>query len=880
MPDTRKRYNSPSCAGEKNNSGLLTRPIYSKSGGAGSSKLVGHGISDKYYSVLNSSRYDAQFGKAAEMKILKIPSTVKRKKNRCDVGLTRPNSKELLQSKCVPDFGIYLKAFALIYILPEEDWLPENIGRLLAEGEELFDADTDGDYADGPMHESGIYIKRTFMLGGHNFTLELRPPCQQHRFPHIISNLKPVLQNFFRTSHYCMFHHRGFHLLIWRRRKLFFIMDVRRRHGDAVNSLPHRVEMLSCLQTLDNVVYLLANLSDCKGCDEFALRELIVSRLVTPDGRTFLRNHNQISTEYSVVNKNYAYLKSNLHLSLNPANMLRNGGSLIVGVTGILAANIEHPASWNTSTLDRIICFGFDLYRSCWCPNAQDCSLCSPIDLDTFPTQVRLGQFVAEIKLLPEMWSGSWRGSLTYLDIDGSSKIRQVLKTYGNALFQINSQIYTLWYRDDNYYLLDPYRHFVMTTSPATSENGITKCPKWATVRMFPDLPNMLSVFHQLLRESNRHSTLFVHVVAIKHIAKCPPDYVLKPMPPNIVPNLKPLNATISFPQKLSNAEQLLAEDSDYEPDVSNDPEDATDVESFTLINSDLKNIEVKVEVLKSSRAKYDIHKEFSALSKPTKATQITTKVKDYVKDNKTTNRLNCLRRKHCTVDPNKNGTASVKRKAELKSTTSTATAVNPTSTTRQPHGTDKLSNIDAKMCAMYQHLPIDRNKIGGLGQCSRCSAGQTAGNVSQTSYQSAQQPDESLAKDLMPEMKYPAYSSKPKNLAIVGSESGTVESLNRLLDAAFGVTNRVLTMTPWGNYVVFRVPGHKLDSANPNWFFLFDGCTCKIDCFRHLDLSKGTDGLLPFKSQSNLVSFMIDSRETRALALLRSRLEQPSRGT
>ncbi|ALC45134.1 CG12470, partial [Drosophila busckii] len=107
----------------------------------------------------------------------------------------------------------------------------------------------------------------------------------------------------------------------------------------------------------------------------------------------------------------------------------------------------------------------------------------------------------------------------------------------------------------------------------------------------------------------------------------------------------------------------------------------------------------------------------------------------------------------------------------------------------------------------------------------------------------------------------YPVYTKFPYNLAIAGSESGTVESLHRLLNSAFNVANRVLIMTPWGNFVVFKMPTNLHDR---HAFYLFDGCTCNVDRFRHLDLSYGTAGLLPFRCQSDVVCYMIDSRELR----------------
>lgn len=350
------------------------------------------------------------------------------------VKLTCPNTlteqpcdgldEELHEYTIHQGFTTYLKAFALIYVLPEEEWTADNIDKLLVKGEELFQSNSEAEVAEAlRVGTSSIYtkverhIQRSFKLDGHNFTLELRPNYMGNpktpvdmRPPHIMQHLKEVLCSFFRNAHYCLLLHDAGYLLIWRRGKLYFVMDLKGRRVDDSGSIKPGVTLLVCLQTLDNVVNLVSNLSGGNPNGAFHIRELAVVRLVTPDGRTFLRNTKQCAHEYHVINNSYAYLKSNLHLSLNPEAALHNGSSVIVAVTGILAAQIDHPASWNTYSFDRLICYGVELCRNCWCANVRT-SL--PIDLDKFPTQLRLGQFVAEIKLMVQVDRGYWRRSLS-----------------------------------------------------------------------------------------------------------------------------------------------------------------------------------------------------------------------------------------------------------------------------------------------------------------------------------------------------------------------------------------------------------------------------------------------------------------------------------
>jgi len=317
----------------------------------------------------------------------------------------------------VLNFATYLKAFALIYVLPEVDWTAEKIDMLLEEGTDLFRASSEVDQGkdvqeEHKLLEPEIYtneekrIKRNFNLEGHTFTLALEPRYLgagskplEHQPPHTIDNLRPVLINFFKSSRYCLLLTRVGHLLIWRRRKVFFVLDVKgRRKEDLETVQDNGVAMLVCLKTIDNVVHLASNLSGISPQDEFTIRELVVVRLETPDGRIYMRDTSHRSIEFKVVNKSYAYLKGTLHLSLNEDDLVRNRSSLMVAVGSILASKIDHPANWDTNMLDRLICYGVELCRNCWSDCLRDRR---PIDLDTFPTQLRMGQYVLELKLIP-----------------------------------------------------------------------------------------------------------------------------------------------------------------------------------------------------------------------------------------------------------------------------------------------------------------------------------------------------------------------------------------------------------------------------------------------------------------------------------------------
>ncbi|KAH8410731.1 hypothetical protein KR222_001814, partial [Zaprionus bogoriensis] len=1025
------------------------------------------------------------------------------------------------------DFATYLKAFALIYVLPEEEWTAENIDKLLDEGEDLFQISSESDQPEGLQprcnYDYNNYnsleqrIKRQFTLEGHSFTLELKPPYlgdglrpAEIQPPHIMRNLRPVLASFFRIAHYCLLLYSAGYLLIWRRRKVYFIMDVKSRHHDDLASDKHGVAMLVCVQTIESVVHLITHLDGVRLDEKFVLRELAVVRLMTPEGHVYMRESGGRPVEYRVLSENYAYLKSNLHLSLNPEETLHSCSSIVVGVAAILAAKIDHPAAWNTHMFDHLICYAVELCRSCWAENLQSRS---PMDLDSFPQQLRLGQFVVEMKLAPRVCFGEWRCGICYQNNDFEHELRNTLQCFGNALFQINNQMYALWFKDNFYYLLDPYRHKLV--GPEAKEDNAPGA-KWATVRMFRDLLTMLSVFHQLLSESNRQSPFFIHVVHIRNMAECPPGFALKPKHVDSECEVKSLNQKIKFAEQLSNFSKQLEDISDYEPDVDSDKpndekflflvdksdnesdvdgneedEDTVDevkkriFRSEVLLSSILNNYTgqskstgglamcpsnlskfaekksmrnskqpisrgkkptkfakpLKTPAKKSNRTVSPLIKAKNAAKNPIPSVIVPSKPKTLSKSSSApapsnpskpqipppsnpivavsspsnlniasnsgnsnsasnpcmavTPRSNRSKRSNESFQtPNDSGSASFKSaqsvlkrssnqpikeapsrpsspvpKASPKSASNGSRIQAPPPEEPQCHlfanmlnepykekekqkqkqqekenrtrflkvpeslikkglwPSQAFSNVSTMRRVSNAFAAASRDKdadgptdvwtdarsAGAVESklssevksiylstegsplhekyCpeAKISCGETKiccveTKISCTETKISCLPDTAAQDEQQGEdralicdpMKYPIYRQKPDYLAVAGSESGTIESLERLLNCAFGLSNRVLTMTPWGNYVVFRqVVGRSQDSYR---YFLFQGCTCNIDRFRHLDLSYGTAGLLSFPTQRRVICYMIDSRETRSTQMVQSHGLSPCR--
>lgn len=558
---------------------------------------------------------------------------------------------------------------------------------------------------------------------------------------------------------------------------------------------------------------------------------------------------------------------------------------------------------------------------------------------------------------------------------DFEHELRKNLKNYGNAVFQINNQIYALWFKDNFFYLLDPYRHTLLC--PEVRQPNAPSS-KWATVRMFHDLLSMLNAFHQLLRESNKQSLFFIHVVNIKHMAVCPVGRSPKHVPSNAEWDDKCLNETINFPEQLSHRSKELESISDYEPDIVENTHyedhkcqmysEKTESEGKKVAFSDSMNTS---DFFSSSLGTYqtpaiaslqfpqsitdvsfrsvvskDPEKEFTRVVNQFNTKQASSntlqlpptpakpKMKNLRAPNPTNTSKTVLKSNIRPVTP-KNTQKSVAPntvqtpKPKKKNMEDRQSMTKPVMFTQSSRNADSIKEPIANLFALICNEPINnlvkdetRQEIlnetqsqpsrgetesGYFSELGLVAGKKTANNDQidlnvqikpapkpgkknhhldscpqhediqnnmQTSYVSALETSEKASGILYDPLKYPNYMKDPQYLAVVGSESGTMESLHKLFNMAFDLTNRVLALTPWGNYVVFKQPVCK--EREEFVYYLFNGCTCTIDRFRHLDLKSGTAGFQPFTTQEDVVRYMIDAREMQSPEILGSHLEAP----
>lgn len=473
-----------------------------------------------------------------------------------------------------------LKGFATTYFTRRTDWSPELLDQIIAEGQILFSDSQAMDEQNANLYpevydENEQLVTRHFKINDIEFAIELDAPFELYGLRTVIGRLRRILIAFFKGHKIGVFWTPNWYLLIWKDTGVWMVLDFSGRDRDTLKpSQDGGYPVLLAMRSIDNVIHLIKEESNLEKTDVFTLRDILVVRLVTPgpDGQSQERDFGPRMSEFDVITSDYAFLKSNLHLTLDSKDPLRNRSALPVSVATMLASKIDHVATWDAKTYDKVICYGANMCKNCW----ECCTdLNKPMDLDTFPRQIRMGQFVAEVMLTPNVYEGWWKCVPMYKFNDFHLMLEKALSENEFIIFQINNQMYALWKKNDFFYLSDPYRHNIVGRILDEGED-----PRSASVRMFGNMDRLLSVFHQILLESNRSAIFHIHTLRIRNITECPPGTAPMLLPPDQDIEVASLNENIRFDENYDKCLEELAAISDYEEDLASEIEPIIEISS------------------------------------------------------------------------------------------------------------------------------------------------------------------------------------------------------------------------------------------------------------------------------------------------------------
>lgn len=477
-------------------------------------------------------------------------------------------------------YAALLKAFTATYFTRRNEWSPELVDQVINEGQVLFN-DSEGLEEPNANRYPEVYdaneqlVTRHFKINDIEFAIELDAPFEVYGIKNKLKNIRRILSAFFKKHTIGLFYANSTYLLIWKDTGVWMVLDLNGREKDTLKlNSEGGYPILLAMRSIDNVIHLIREECNLDKNSKFTLRDMLVVRLVTPGEQGFSqeREFGPRMSEFDVIASDYGYLKSNLHLTLNPKDALRNRSALPVSVATALASKIDHPATWDMKTYDKVLCYGVNMCKNCWEPCTD---INQPMDLDTFPRQVRMGQFVAEVMLTPNVFEGWWKCVPMYKYNDFHLMLEKAIDENDYIIFQINNQMYSIWKKGEFIYLMDPYRHHIVGRILEEGDD-----PKSASVRMFGNMDRLLSVFHQILLESNRSAIFHIHTLRIRNITECPPGTAPMLLPPDQDIEVVSLNETIRFDESYDKCMEELAAISDYEEDLASEIEPIEEVSS------------------------------------------------------------------------------------------------------------------------------------------------------------------------------------------------------------------------------------------------------------------------------------------------------------
>ncbi|XP_053957017.1 uncharacterized protein LOC128862433 [Anastrepha ludens] len=861
-------------------------------------------------------------------------------------------------------YATSLVALMKVYTTPESQWTEETLDKLIEEGQALLTKQKSQEHDfESPAHiysQLESHIKRYHTVDGIEFHVELTEkltlssPSSAAEEGHIpdltMDNFKMVMKKFFSKHRFCLIKVAGTYKMVWRSRGIYFVLDLYgRKLDDLETDKVNGKALLICLKELDNVIYLINNLSGVQPTDPFSLRELKIVKMKGTDGKTIRRDFAKREHQYQVINDDYAVLKAETHLLRNSRDPIRTRSALPVGVAALLAAKIDHPATWNEKMVDRIICYGVNVCVCCWeqCLQAKE-----PIDIERFPNRLKIAQFKARYTLTPRKFTGTWKCVPNFKQ---SELERALISSFdvgdNNLLIQIDQNIYAVFKKEEFFYLFDPYRHRVEGL-PQVEEGAVVK--KSATLRMFNSLEVFLNVFTQMLLETNRTTQFAVHALKINNIEMWLQEGIPPPEEPILNEDfeVESLNETLCFEEDETKCKLDMGEDDEEEEDITSGivqmdmPDRSETEESEEELEEEEGGLEDLGEYESSSsgdghrhgkgrrkkskggkrrgqgKSADDDHGKGKKKGSKEKGHKGKKKGEKTDKDNKDKKDKKGKKDKGKEKDKDKKDKENKDKKKKGKKgesqddesdiekdkkkkgdkgksdreksdkERSDKEKAEKERKDKEKIDQDKGKSKDGQEKEKTANADEDKSKrtaselSRGEGAVTRRDGDDRDGRDGRDgrddrdrrdkygddgdrssrdrySHTGRSQDDRHGGADqnalTCKPNSYPGYSCVAYDMAVVGSESGTYESICKLLRAGFKCADRVLTMTSWGNYVVFRgrTCYHKI-------YFLFDGCTCNLNRFRHLDLNCGTAGLLCFENLHDLICYIIDSQKIR----------------
>lgn len=329
-----------------------------------------------------------------------------------------------------------------------------------------------------------------------------------------IANIYKGLCIYFRSRKVGVIIVNEFYLLIWRKCGSYYVFDPSGRTCECKQDKVKGSAALITLRSLDNVTHLIINLCqmDIELNSLYMICELkIIKLLPNQRGDVIVRENNK-ENFFTLINDHRAILRGTFHIGDACYTEARNKQSLAISCIAILYAKINHPASWTSDTIDKIMSLGTKFFEDCV---KYDMSI--EFTINNLPSIVNIGPYRVEIIIMPLRCCGTIDKVDDYKCAEITRALIEFFKTMKACIVQVDEMYFSMWEKNCLYYCFDPYNRDSKGEVPEKTKG--TAC-----LQMHDSVESMCEVFYNNMIQVAKDCSFFLHCIKVMRVDKIDPN--------------------------------------------------------------------------------------------------------------------------------------------------------------------------------------------------------------------------------------------------------------------------------------------------------------------------------------------------------------------
>lgn len=384
-------------------------------------------------------------------------------------------------------------------------WTTKDINNILVAGKSLipvvgqiYDNSTDTDQ--GPQ----IFIQ--------DYCIELEIPKQAEVIGNIynlnrpqVNNIHKGLKKFFRRpNRACLFRCNAVQLVVWKSTGAFFVFDSRGRNETCCLDDDKGLASLICLESLKNVACLISTLSNLQPEEFYVLNEVRVKNMIRADKVQLNVNPLPIKLKddegsYNILSEKMAILNGSFNIANQCFKETRNFQTLTTCCCAFVYSLIRPPNTWTSKSVDKVLLFGSQLYDG----SVQQ-ELPEQFSIRNIPPMINIATYRATIRIHPYQNGGRMLYAIDFTTSELMKTLSAYLLDHTCVLLQVDQLYFTIWKREQVFYLFDPY---------ARNKTGETILGKdgAACVHMHSTLGSLCAILYANLMRIAEKERFYLH---------------------------------------------------------------------------------------------------------------------------------------------------------------------------------------------------------------------------------------------------------------------------------------------------------------------------------------------------------------------------------